>query len=140
MGEFFRISPSTTGLRCPLVESCEITLICLHSPPPKKRKKRLFLFKRRTARGQFCETHDLRRGKKKTTLNPAGNMTELTGKLGLKPFFQQIAGPTVSTKLCVSLLHHCRLSAHPAGVFNGNLSLQECPSSASVISFLPSGT
>lgn len=129
MGEFFRIFPSITGLCCPPVKSREMILICLHFP--QKGQKRLVLLKSRAGRGKFCETHDLRG---ENPLNSAENMTELTGKLGLKPLYHQIAAPTVYTKLCVLFLLH-DTSQMPCGVFNCNLSLQECLSCISAILF-----
>lgn len=61
-------------------------------------------------------------------------MTELTGKLGPKTFFQQTAGPAASAKPYFTPAPR-HLLVHPAGAFNWDLSPQECPSCTSVIPF-----
>lgn len=124
MGEFFRILPSITGLCCPLVKSCEITLICLHFPP--KRTKRLVLFKSRARRGKVCETHDLRGGKSPELSRKYDWANWQTGTKA--PLSADCSTNCADTNcLHQPVFYSCSVTPLRTlpGVFNWNLSLQE---------------
>lgn len=129
MGEIFRILPSTTGLCCPLVKSCEITL----SPFPQKGQKDWFCLKAEWGEGSSqSETHNLR-GKK---------TPELSRKYDWANWQTGTKAP-LSADRSTNCLHQTvcfipapwHLFVHPAGVFNWNLYLQECRRCTDVILF-----